>query len=251
MPDSTISKAVILAAGKGTRMGNITAELPKPMLLVHGKPLLEHVLEGLAAAGVREFAVVVGYHHEVIEAHFQNWRLPVQFFFQENVNGTGSAVKLTEQFVGKDSFLLTYGDILCAPAAYTRCTKILLQDAEIVAVLGVKDVDDPWRGAAVYEKGGKITQVIEKPPQGTSTTRWNSAGLYAMQPIAFQYLSRVEPSPRGEYELTSIFSMMLENHLELRISPITEEWRDVGTPEDLKAANQSESLSPKAFNNSD
>jgi UDP-N-acetylglucosamine diphosphorylase / glucose-1-phosphate thymidylyltransferase / UDP-N-acetylgalactosamine diphosphorylase / glucosamine-1-phosphate N-acetyltransferase / galactosamine-1-phosphate N-acetyltransferase len=239
MPDSVISKAVILAAGKGTRMGTITAETPKPMLLVHGKPLLEHILEGLAVAGVSEFAVVVGYHHEMIEAHFQNWRFPIHFLLQENVNGTGSAVRLTEEFVSKDSFLLTYGDILCAPAAYTRCAESLLQNTETVAVLGVKEVDDPWRGAAVYENGGRITQVIEKPPQGTSTTRWNSAGLYALQPIAFSYLSRVQPSPRGEYELTSIFSMMLEDRLDLRIAPVTEDWRDVGTPEDLNAANQS------------
>jgi len=81
-------------------------------------------------------------------------------------------------------------------------------------VLGVRDVDDPWQGAAVYEVGGTVTRVVEKPPRGTSTTRWNSAGLYAMRPAVFPYLDRLAPSPRNEYELTSIFEMMLQERVE-------------------------------------
>ena len=106
-----------------------------------------------------------------------------------------------------------------------------------MAVLGVRDVDDPWQGAAVYEAGGTVTRVVEKPPRGTSTTRWNSAGLYAMRPAVFPYLDRLVPSPRHEYELTSIFEMMLQERVELRISAIEGRWRDVGRPEDLEAVN--------------
>lgn len=229
-------KAVVLAAGRGTRMGEITAQIPKPMLLVHGQPLLEHILEALAAAGVEEFLIVVGYHREIIEDHFRNWRLPVQFCVQDPVDGTGTAARLARGFAGSDPFLLTFGDILSDPGAYVRCARLLEDNPATVAVLGVKNVDDPWRGAAVYVENGFITRVIEKPPQGTSTTRWDSAGLYALTPLAFPYLDRLTPSARNEYELTSIFGMMIADGLELRISPMDESLH-IGLPADLNAAN--------------
>ncbi len=218
-------------------MGAITQTLPKPMLPIHGRPMLEHILEHLAAAGIERFFVVVGYLHEVIEQHFSQWRRPIEFRVQDPVNGTGSAAALAKTFVGGEPFLLTYGDILCDPSEYVRCGSILNKDPSPAAVLAVKAVDDPWQGAAVYEENGRIREIIEKPPQGTSTTHWNSAGFYGFCPIVFDYLARLQPSRRGEYELTSALDMMLEDGLELRISAIEGEWRDVGRPEDLTAMN--------------
>jgi NDP-sugar pyrophosphorylase family protein len=228
---------VVLAAGRGTRMGDMTADIPKPMLEVQGKPMLEHVLERLAQAGVNRFLLVVGYRREMVESYFRSWRLPIEFRVQDPIDGTGSATRLAAEFAATEPFLLTFGDILCEPEEYTRCAGVIDDYPDCAAVLGVKDVDDPWKGAAVYEEGGRIARVIEKPPRGTSTTRWNSAGLYALRPIAFDYLARLRPSPRGEYELTAIFDMMLADGLELRISSIQGDWRDVGRPEDLAAVN--------------
>ena len=218
-------------------MGEITADVPKAMLSVRSRPMLEHVLDGLATAGIAEFFVVVGYRREMVEAHFRNWRRPIQFHVQEVLNGTGGATRLARDFASSEPFLLTFGDILCEPPAYVHCAQVLEEHPQTVAVLGVRDVDDPWQGAAVYEDGGTVTRVVEKPPRGTSTTRWNSAGLYAMRPAVFPYLDRLVPSPRNEYELTSIFEMMLQERVELRISAIEGRWRDVGRPEDLEAVN--------------
>jgi NDP-sugar pyrophosphorylase family protein len=237
MSDRALRRAVVLAAGRGKRMGAITADLPKPMLPVRERPMLEHVLERLAAAGVERFLVVVGYRGELIGAHFRNWRLPIEFRLQDPVDGTGSAALLARDFAAGAPFLLTYGDILCDPQAYVRCAHMLDEHPATAAVLGVRDVDDPWRGAAVYVEAGKVSKVIEKPPRGTSTTRWNSAGLFALRPLAFDYLARLEPSVRNEYELTAIFDLMLRDNLELRISPIEGNWRDVGYPDDLGAVN--------------
>lgn len=238
MGESFIHRAVILAAGKGTRMGNLTHETPKPMLLIQGRPMLEHILERLASAGVQRFFIVVGYRHELIEDYFRDWRLPIGFCLQEPVNGTGSAARLAKDFTANEPFLLTYADILCDPTEYVRCGSILRQNPNAAAVLAVKAVDDPWQGAAVYEEQGRIREIIEKPPRGTSTTRWNSAGFYAFRPILLDYLDRLQPSARNEYELTSALDSMLEDGLELRISAIEGEWRDVGRPEDLVAMNQ-------------
>jgi NDP-sugar pyrophosphorylase family protein len=207
------------------------------MLEVQGKPMLEHVLERLAEAGISRFFLVVGYCHAMVESYFGSWRLPIEFRVQDPIDGTGSATRLAAEFAAAEPFLLTFGDILCDPEAYTRCAGVLEDHPDCAAVLGVKDVDDPWKGAAVYEEGGRITKVIEKPPRGTSTTRWNSAGLFALRPIAFDYLAKLPRSARGEYELTTIFDRMLTDGLELRISSIEGDWRDVGRPEDLAAVN--------------
>ncbi len=234
-PGPFIHRAVILAAGKGTRMGAATEQTPKPMLPIHGKPMLQHILERLALAAIDHFFVVVGYHHEIIEQHFNHWPLPIEFRLQDPVNGTGSAALLARDFAHSEPFLLTYADILCDPAEYTRCAGILHQHA--AAAIAVKAVADPWQGAAVYEDHGRIREIIEKPPPGTSATHWNSAGFYAFRPVLFDYLDRIRPSARNEYELTSALDLMLEEGLDLRISPIAGDWRDVGRPEDLAALN--------------
>jgi dTDP-glucose pyrophosphorylase len=233
-------KAVLLAAGRGTRMGEITQEIPKPMLPVHGKPMLEVIMDRLAEAGATEFLIVVGYQRELIQKHFAGWRLPVSFLVQDPVNGTGSAARLAREFVGSEPFLLSFGDCLCAAAEYVRCWSILLGNSNAGAVLGVKDIEDPYQGAAIYQEDGRISRIIEKPLKGTSTTRWGSAGFYGFRAVVFKYLDRLTPSPRNEYELTSAFEYMLADGLELRISPIEGDWRDVGRPEDLAAVNKAE-----------
>ena len=232
-----IERAVLLAAGRGTRMGAITQEIPKPMLHVRGKPMMEHIMDRLAEAGIQKFLIVIGHQGKLIEKHFAQWRLPVEFVVQEPVTGTGSAAMLAKQFAADTPFLLTFGDCLCDSAEYLRMRGILEDHSNTAAVLAAKDIDDPWQGAAIYEESGRITRIIEKPPKGTSTTRWGSAGFYGFRPVIFNYLARLTPSVRNEYEITSAFEMMLSDGLELRISPVVGDWRDIGRPEDLAAVN--------------
>ena len=218
-------------------MGSLTGHIPKPMLLVKGKPLLQSILERLASVGMKESFIVVGYRHEAVTDYFKGWPAPIEFRVQDPVNGTGSATRLAKDFAGNEPFLLTYADIVCDSSEYLRCASTLDQNPATAGVLAVKAVDDPWQGAAVYERNGVISRIVEKPPKGASTTRWNSAGLYAFRPILFPYLDRLLPSARNEYELTSALDMMLADGLELHISRIAGEWSDVGRPEDLTAVN--------------
>lgn len=227
---------MILAAGRGTRMGGLTADLPKPMLPVKGRPLLEHVLDRLRAAGIRRAFLVTGYRAETIERHFENYPLEIVFQRQERIDGTGSAALLARGFAGSDDFLLTFGDILAGAADYQRMMAILAEDPHAEAGVGARWVDDPWQGAAVYEENGRVVRIVEKPPRGASSTHWNSAGLYGFRPSVFEELALIQRSPRGEYELTSAVDAMITKGKRLVLCPMLEPWRDVGRPEDLDAA---------------
>src|SRR5437762_3288897 len=103
-----IDKAVLLAAGRGTRMRDLTADFPKPMIEVRGKPVLQHIVEGLRDAGVRRFLIIVGYHAEAVRNFFgdgQRHNVDVEYVTQTVQDGTGRVVNLASSFVGKSPFI--------------------------------------------------------------------------------------------------------------------------------------------------
>ena len=231
-----IRKAVILAAGRGTRMEGLTEDRPKPMIEVGGKPLLEHILDRLRAAGFSDALVVTGYKAEMIENHFAGYPMRIEFRRQQEVNGTARASLLAREFIAGDSFLLTYGDVLITEADYRAMVTRVEGDHQAVGGLAVKWVDDPWQGAAVYEEDGRVARIIEKPVPGTSATHWNSAGCYIFPSAIFDEFARVPLSARGEYELTSGVAQLVESGARLLLCPLEGGWRDVGRPGDLEAA---------------
>ena len=233
-----LSKCVVLAAGRGTRMGSLTEELPKPMLPLRGRPMLEHILDRLRDAGFTDALIVTGFRADTIEAHFSQYPMPLTFRRQETLDGTGSAAMLAREFCGSDPFLLTFGDILTEANDYRAMADLLAADSAAQAVLAAKWVEDPWQGAAIYERNGVVERMIEKPPQGTSTTHWNSAGTYIFRAAIFDELARIPKSPRGEYEITTAIEQLLAAGKRVRLHGLAGNWRDVGRPEDLGAAQE-------------
>ncbi len=227
-------KAVILAAGRGTRMGEITRDTPKPLIPLNGRPMLLHILDRIAAAGVREVFIVTGYLADQLEAVAASHGLPVTFRRQEVVNGTAKAALLARDWVGEDAFLLTFGDILAEPEHYAGMRDDF---AGTDGVLAARYVDDPFQGAAIYVDEQRIvSRIIEKPAKGSSTTHWNSAGIYVFSPAIFTELERVPLSERGEYEATSAIGQMIDAGARLKMFPLDGEWLDVGRPEDIERA---------------
>lgn len=195
-----MTAAVVLAAGRGTRMGPLTAATPKPLLPVAGRPLIEHVLSGFAAAGVHRAVVVTGYLGDQIEAAVGNGArlgLEITYCRQVSADGTARALLLAEPLVGDAPCVLSWGDILVPPPFYAEFLDAFARrpcDAQVA----VNEMDDPWRGAAVYVAGdGRVYRLVEKPPRGTSTVHWNNAGVLMITPLVFDYARRVSPSPRG------------------------------------------------------
>ncbi len=231
--------AVVLAAGRGSRMGALTAATPKPLLPVGGRSLLEHIVRGLAGAGVERVIVVIGYLGEQIEAMMGDgarFGVRIGWCRQERAEGTARALLLAEPQVGSAPFVLAWGDILVSAPFYRQFVQAF-ELAPCDAQLAVNEIDDPWRGAAVYVGAEwRVTGIEEKPPRRTATTHWNNAGIMILTAPIFDYARRLTPSPRGEYELPEAVAQMIRDGLVVRAVPIRGFWSDVGTPADLERA---------------
>lgn len=234
-----VRRALILAAGRGTRMKGLTEDVPKPMLPVAGRPLLEHIVATLHSAGINRFVMVTGYRAEAIESHFGDGsRLGVEIAYrrQEVRDGTARALLLGRDAIGAQPFLLAWGDILAEPASYPALLETFVAK-RADGLLAVTWVEDPCKGAAVYVGAeNRIERIVEKPPPGTATTHWQNAGIGVFQPSIFDFAADVNPSPRGEYEIPDALTAMLAAGRALYAFPLRGFWSDVGTPEDLARA---------------
>lgn len=241
-------KAVVLAAGKGTRMRELTNELPKPMLRVHGKPILEHILEGLKSAGIQEICMVVGWRADVIQAHFgdgSKWGVRVEYVEQKVQDGTGKAPELAKSFVGQSAFLLTYGDILVRPDTYSAMVS-RFHEAPFSGLLTVTQGEDVTKGGInFFDAQFELQKIVEKPSQAQLEALktegwlrpgdpvWYNAGIYVFGPVLFDFTARLEKSPRGEYELTDAIASMVASGHRIAGCRIEGRWVDVRDPEVL------------------
>jgi dTDP-glucose pyrophosphorylase len=233
-----IDSAVILAAGRGTRMRELTAELPKPMIEVHGKPVLQHIVEGLRDAGVREVLLVVGYRADAVLGFFSDGRrynVSIQYANQTVQDGTGRVLDLARNFAANHAFILAYGDILVDPTNY-KCVVNLPDDVE--ALLTVTRGEDVSKGGAVFvNEQMELVDLREKPKPGEPRSLWYNAGLYAFRPSIFDFTAKLKPSPRGEYELTDAIRDLAHSGKKVKALELTGEWADVRDPEILAKLN--------------
>jgi len=241
-------KAVILAAGRGTRMKELTHELPKPMLRVRGKPVLEHIVAGILAAGIREIFIVTGWRAEAIEKHFgdgKKWNARISYGRQLVQDGTGRAPELAKEFVDDSSFLLTYGDILVPPETYSQMTQ-RFSEGDFTGVITVTRGEDVTKGGMnFFDEQFCLKRLVEKPsPAQLEQLRrdgwlkpgdpaWYNAGIYIFRPTLFGFTARLKKSPRDEYELTDAISAMVAAGQTLAGLEIQGRWVDVRDPETL------------------
>jgi len=235
---SIVKKAVLLAAGKGTRMRELTTDLPKPMIAVRGQPILRHIVDGLKAAGVTHFQIVVGYRADVVTDYFGDGAklgISVEYATQVVQDGTGRVVELARDFAATDPFILSYGDILIDPTNYRRL--VALDDAE--ALISVKhNPGEIAKGGAVFvNERFEMTDLREKPQPGEPTSPWYNAGVYSFRPSIFEFTAKLEKSPRGEYELTDAIRALALSGKKVQALELAGDWADVRDPEVLAQLN--------------
>ncbi|MEY2410434.1 MAG: UDP-N-acetylglucosamine diphosphorylase / glucose-phosphate thymidylyltransferase [Verrucomicrobiota bacterium] len=237
-------------------MRELTSDLPKPMLRVQGQPILEHIITGIVTAGIDEIFIVTGYKAETIEAFFGDGRkfgVRISYGRQVVQNGTGKAPEMAREFVGTDNFLLTYGDILVKPQTYPQMLRRFSEAdfSGLVTVIGSQDVTQG--GLNFFDDRFCLTRLVEKPTAEQveelrregwlkpGQVAWYNAGIYVFRPVLFEFTSRLQKSPRGEYELTDALNAMVAAGLPIAGMEIEGRWVDVRDPEVLEKLEKEQS----------
>jgi NDP-sugar pyrophosphorylase family protein len=191
-------KALVLAAGLGTRMRTLTAEVPKPMLPVYHRPLLEHTLALLREHGVRQVAINVHHRPEVIWRYFGNGRhvgLDIEYSFESELLGTAGAAKRLQRFLD-EPFVVIYGDVLTDINLTALAAWHAARDAQLT--LALYRVEDPTRAGIVnVDAVGRVTRFVEKPRASEVFSDLASAGVLVSEPSVLQSLPADRPLDFG------------------------------------------------------
>lgn len=224
-------QVIIMAAGEGTRLMPLTKNKPKALVNIAGLPLLEHTFSELTKLKpkVSQIILVTGYQEAKIKEYFKNefQGISITYVTQHERKGTGHAVMQTENHVTKsikedEQFLVINGDDLYSHKDLQKLTLhencILLKELDEVSAFGVVTVDDE----------GKVTGLVEKP-QGEAPSKLINVGAYSFTGELFEILNTLEPSKRGEIELTDAV-LHLANQRKMHHAKVETYWKPVGYP---------------------
>jgi bifunctional UDP-N-acetylglucosamine pyrophosphorylase/glucosamine-1-phosphate N-acetyltransferase len=215
--------AVILAAGESKRTRPLTLHRPKPLIPLLGQPLLAHILDELVGL-VERVTLVVGYRADDIQAYFgSTYRgMQLQYVYQHTINGTAGALQVAAGVVNEPFFML-YGDNLISQADLlaVSCQRYCMSALRVEdpRIFGVLDIED-----------GRVVRIIEKPANPAPDALANP-GIYHFDEAVFSALELIQPSPRGEYELTDLIAILAQ-HNDVGYAICTGHWMPVGTPWD-------------------
>ncbi|KKG11858.1 glucose-1-phosphate thymidylyltransferase [Methanosarcina sp. 2.H.T.1A.6] len=226
-------KAVVLVAGKGTRMEPLTSDCPKVMLQVANKPILEHILNSAVEAGIEGFVFITGYLEEQIKAHFgdgSKWGVSIEYVQQKEQLGTANAIGYARGHV-EGTFIVLNGDMLIGQ----EDLKSLVTRKE-EAVICVKEVENPSDFGVLETENNKVVRIIEKPKN--PPTNLANAGIYLFRESIFDFIDKTQPSVRNELEITDSIQMLIDSGAPVGYSPLEGRWIDIGYPWDLLKANE-------------
>ena len=219
-------QSVILAAGRGTRMENLTDETPKPMLPVCGKPILTHKLEQLPKE-IDEVIFIVGYRAEVIQNYFgEEWGgRKIQYVFQKELNGTAGAIHLVKDLV-RGNFLVMMGDDFYVKRDLERLMQYPL------AILSIRFDDASTFGILTKDENDNLLAVVERP-HGFASGLVNT-GAYMLTPEFFRY--ELVSISETEYGLPQTLAVMAKD-IPVKVVEATR-WCPIGRSNDLAIAEQ-------------
>ena len=223
-----IKNALILAAGKGSRMWPLSENVPKPLLPLGGLPIIERQIQELISVGVKELYILIGYRMKEISDYLDNTKLDINinYIVQEQQNGTGHAVNQAKGKIRGDFYCLN-GDIIIDKENLKN-----LRENQGKLTMMVTKVPDGSNFGVVESKNGHLVSITEKGINGESMI---NAGIFLFNEKIFAAIDGIEKSIRGEYELTDALESIADQIHVLDYKGI---WKDIGNPWDLITANE-------------
>ena len=222
-------RAVVLVGGFGTRLRPLTSDLPKQMLPIVDRPMIEHVVGHLAAHGVEEVVLSLGFLPDAFLDTYPDGRcagIPLHYAVEPEPLDTAGAIRFAAEDAGIDeAFLVLNGDVLTDLAVDELIVFHRASGAE--ATVSLTPVDDPSRyGVVPTDADGRVTGFVEKPPAGAAPCNWINAGTYVFEPSV---IDRIEPGRRVSVE-REVFPAMADEGVLYGLRSEAY-WVDTGTPE--------------------
>ncbi len=230
-------KAIILAAGQGTRLRPVTLTMPKPLVPVANKPLIAYSIDILRNAGLTDIGIVVNDLSSPITVQLGNGEslgVNIHYIVQEEQLGLAHAVSISRDFLGDEPFCMFLGDNIFQDQMEAFIRGFSDSDADAAIALG--EVTEPERFGIAVVEGNKIVRVIEKPKNPPSNLA--VFGVYLFRPSVFEAISKIKPSARGELEITDAIQQLIDDGKTVQHYEIDGWWVDAGKPNAIINANQ-------------
>lgn len=227
-----IDKAVILAGGQGIKLRPFTYEIPKSLLPVKSKPVLEYLIEKIKKTNIKEVIICIGYLGEKIKEYFNDGKrfgVKISYYFEKSPLGTGGSLKKLRKIIGNENFLVAYGDIL---------TNLEINDLinfhfeqRTVATVGLTLVKDPRSFGQIKIHGNKIVSFKSSFREDDEKSNLVNAGIYIFSPDIFNYF----PKDREKIMIEEILENLIK---EKKLSGFVfeDQWFDLGTIKNYEEA---------------
>lgn len=234
-------KGLIPAAGLGTRLRPITLAIPKELMMIGDKAVIEYVIEAMKEVGVKEITVVVGWRkHAILDYLGSGDRLGVKISYvvQDNRDGLAKAVEAGQHIIGNEPFLVVLGDNFFYPKTFLKEILTFHNNRNADATIGVALVDDVTRHGIIKQgNNNKIVDIIEKPSKNEAPSNLGCMGIYIFKPVIFDAIKKTKPGYKNEFQLTDSIKILVEKGYNVLYSQIDGKHIDVGTIEDYRKAN--------------
>ncbi len=230
-------KAVVLAAGKGSRLFPVTKVVPKPLLPLANRPTLAYAFERLKEAGIDDVGIVVGENEGVMREALGDgsaFGVSIRLIRQPDPQGLAHAVGFARDFVGSDSFCLYLGDAVYSDPLLPFKDRFEASGCDNLNL--VKPVPDPERFGVAETEGEAIVRLVEKPKAPRSNLAM--AGVYFFGPAIWASLDGLEPSARGEYEITDAIQRLIDSGGRVLAGVYEGVWFDTGTLDSFLGTNR-------------
>lgn len=206
-------KAVLLAAGKGSRLYPITKDISKQMIKISGKPILEYIIVDLVNSGFNDICIVIAEKELEIKKYFKDGKkfgARIVYKIQKRPLGSADATRYAKEFVGKDRFLLYLSDTII-PYGFDRCIAKMLKEKSDLILMTAKVQGGKRKEIGMLETDGKIIKKInEKVENPSSNIAWAGVALFNSD-FVFDVIKSLKPSKRQEYDLTDAINMCINN----------------------------------------